>query len=699
MSTDTRRRHTAQGPASRTRGVTTDPRSRRGETATSARSHARRDPSVVDTTKSATSNARATQTTRAKTAPRSATTAQRNQKPVNRGQQVPDRSPRPLQKRLKATKRPKRTKQPAGINLTFRAGDTRRRLVAVFVISVLLFAAVIARVAFLQTAGSDSLVAAGKAQRVSESILYAPRGTIFARDGGELVMSVPSSTLIANPKLVTDPAGVAALLGMMLQLRPEKQQSLLAAFTAKEKSFLYIARQIDDDLANSVVALNLSGIEVLREDKRIMPSGEVGRSLLGRTDIDGIGTAGVELLYNEELTGVNGERVRERDAEGRSIPGSGATTTNAVPGDDLILTLDRSLQFQVEQALIARVSELSAEGGAVVVMDTATGEIYAVANVSRGDDGVVAVTSANLAAVEPFEAGSVAKVFSLAAVVDTGVATPDRVISVPGRIVYDKGTPWEHTINDAEPHGTQPMSLRDIIVHSSNIGTLLLTDEVGTERFGSYLESFGFGRKTALNFPDESVGIYKPASEWEGTEKQSHSYGYGYSVTALQLTAAVNTVANGGVYVAPKLVAATIGADGEVTDTAPSATHTVVQPTTAATMTDMMTDVVCDPAGTGNGAQIPDISVAGKTGTAYKVRDDKTYGGAGNRAYRASFVGFFPANAPKVTVLVTIDEPDPTSNDRFGGKAAAPLFATIATAAIHELQITPSPGDTGCTAG
>ena len=265
--------------------------------------------------------------------------------------------------------------------------------------------------------------------------------------------------------------------------------------------------------------------------------------------------------------------------------------------------------------------------------------------------------------------------------------------------MYDKGTPWEHTINDAEPHGTQPMSLRDIIVQSSNIGTLLLTDEVGTERFGSYLESFGFGRKTALNFPDESVGIYKPASEWEGTEKQSHSYGYGYSVTALQLTAAVNTVANGGVYVAPKLVAATIGADGEVTDTAPSATHTVVQPTTAATMTDMMTDVVCDPAGTGNGAQIPDISVAGKTGTAYKVRDDKTYGGAGNRAYRASFVGFFPANAPKVTVLVTIDEPDPTSNDRFGGKAAAPLFATIATAAIHELQITPSPGDTGCTAG
>ncbi len=604
------------------------------------------------------------------------------------------RRSRPLQKRAK--KAPSR-RQPAGFTVSFRAGEPRRRLVAVFVLSVLLFGAVVARVAFLQTAGSDSLVAAGKAQRVSEAVLHATRGTIFARDGGELVMSVPSSTLIANPKLVTDPTGAISVLASMLALTPEKQQSLLAAFTAKDKSFVYIARQIDDELADAVMALDLSGIDRLREDKRIMPSGEVGRSLLGRTDIDGNGIAGVELLYNDQLTGVDGERVREHDAKGRSIPGSGTTTTEPVPGDDLVLTLDRSLQFQVEQALLQRVSDLKAKGGAVVVMDTATGEIYAIANVSRNDDGTVAVTSANLAAVEPFEPGSVAKVFSLSAVVDTGVANPDTTISVPGRIVYDKGTQWEHTINDAEPHDTEPMSLRDIIVHSSNIGTLLLTDEVGTERFGSYLESFGFGQKTALDFPDESAGLFKPASEWQGTEKQSHSYGYGYSVTALQLVAAVNTVANGGVYVAPKLVRATIGADGEVTDTAPSATHTVIQPSTAATMTDMMKDVVCD--GTGKDARLDDISVAGKTGTAYKVQDDNTYGAAGTRAYRASFVGYFPADAPKVTILVTIDEPDPTSNDRFGGKAAAPLFSTIATAAIHELQITPTPGDTGCPAG
>ena len=567
---------------------------------------------------------------------------------------------------------------------------------AVFVVSVLLFLAVVARVAFLQTVGSDSLVAAGKAQRVSEAVLHAPRGTIFARDGGELVLSVPSSTIIANPKLVTDPTGVAATLTSMLQLSTEKQQQLLQAFTVKEKSFVYVARQIDDDLAASVMALGLAGVDSLREDKRIMPSGEVGRSLLGRTDIDGIGIAGLELQYNDQLTGTDGERVREHDAKGRSIPGSGATTTEPIPGDDLVLTVDRSLQFQVEQALVARVEQLKAKGGAVVVMDTDTGEIYAIANVKRNDDGTVTVTSANLAAVEVFESGSVAKVFSLASVVDTGAASPDTTIEVPGKMVFGEGTEWEQTIYDAKPHDTMPMSLREIIVQSSNIGTLLMTGRVGTERFGRYLENFGFGQKTALDFPDESAGFLNPASQWEGTEKVTTSYGYGYNVTAVQLAAAVNTVANNGVYVAPKIVKATIGADGTVTDTAPAATHEVLQPSTASTMTDMMTDVVCD--GTGKDARIPGISVAGKTGTAYKTQGNSYIGVNGERLYRATFVGYFPAKAPQVTILVTIDEPDPTSEDRFGGKAAAPLFASIATSAIHELQIVPTPGDTGCPA-
>lgn len=566
---------------------------------------------------------------------------------------------------------------------------------------MLLFLAVIGRVAFLQTAGSEALLAAGKAQRVSESVLIAERGTIFARDGGELALSVSSSTLFADPRLVVDASGTVAVLGTMLNLSAEKQQSLLESFTTKERSFVYIIRQIDDDLAETILALDLPGVAALHEDKRIMPTGAVGRSVLGITDIDGVGLAGVELQYNELLTGRDGERVREHDKDGRSIPGSGATTIDPVPGDDLVLTLDRSFQFTVEQALIARVSELSAFGGTVIVMDTETGAIYAIANVQRtpiaadGSGGDVEVTSGNLAAVEPFEPGSVAKVFSLAAVIDTGAAAPDTVIDVPGYIIYDKGTAWEEKITDAVPHDLQPMSLRDIIVNSSNIGTVMMTEKVGYERFGSYLEAFGFGTKTALGFPDESAGIFRPPSEWQGTERVNPAYGYGYSATSLQLVAAVNTVANGGMYVAPQLLMATLGVDGQIIQADPSPTHEVLSSSTAATMTSLMTDVVCY--GTGKLAQLPGLSVAGKTGTAYKS-EDGTYGEAGSRKYRASFVGFFPAQAPRVTILVTIDEPDPTSQDRFGGTAAAPLFTTVATAAIHELLITPPPSDTGCPA-
>lgn len=593
-------------------------------------------------------------------------------------------------------KAPKARRSQRAIVLHLRAGDHRRRLRVVFVVSLILFGLVIGEVVYLQTAGSESLRAAGLAQRVRESVLHAQRGTIFARDGGELALSVPSSTIIANPKLVTDSTGTAGVLTSLLGLTPEKEQSLVAAFTAKEKSFVYVARQVDDDVADTVMALNLAGVDVIAEDKRIMPSGEVGRSVLGRTDIDGVGTGGLERQYDDLLTGTDGERVREQDRNGLSIPGSGTTTQDPIPGTDLVLTLDRSLQFQVEQALLARVDEVKAAGGTVVVMDTNTGEIYSIANVKRDEDtGIAAVTSANLAAVEAFEPGSVAKVFSLSAVVDSEVANPDTVIDVPGRMVFNKNTQWEQTVKDAELHDTKPMSLRDIIVHSSNIGTLLLTEQVGDERFGEYLQGFGFGETTALGFPDESAGQLKPFDEWQGSEAATMSYGYGYTTTSLQLAAAVNTVANGGTYVAPKMLMATIGADGEVTETPASTTRRVIDPDSAATMVDMMTDVVCT--GTGKDARLDDITVAGKTGTAYKVQDG-TYGEDGSRAYRASFVGFLPAAAPQVTILVTIDEPDPTTNDRFGGKAAAPLFATVATSVIHELAITPTPGDTGCAA-
>ena len=297
---------------------------------------------------------------------------------------------------------------------------------------------------------------------------------------------------------------------------------------------------------------------------------------------------------------------------------------------------------------------------------------------------------------------------------------------VPGFLTYKpfnkSDEKWKFKIRDAEPHNEEPMSLRDIIVHSSNIGTVLMTEGLGTLKFGRYLHEFGFGSTTGLGLPGESAGIMRPAADWQATEKVTPRYGYGYAATSLQLVAAVNTIANGGVYVAPRLVLSTIDADGQTHDAPPSPSHEVVTPQTAATMTSMMKDVVCY--GTAKYAKVPGMSVAGKTGTALLKPTAKPalqtgekpavtpavnptgetnppantdyQADDGTKEYYSTFVGYFPADNPQVTILVSIDRPDPTNQDHLGGKAAGPLFSTLATIAMHELRVSPSPNDTGC---
>jgi cell division protein FtsI (penicillin-binding protein 3) len=583
----------------------------------------------------------------------------------------------------------------------FKPGNTSRRLIALFVVSALALVAVLVRVVLLQTVEADQLRAVGYDQRTSESVLPATRGSILDRDGTELAISVPATTVFADPRLVADPQATAAAVGALLGASPERIAKLAAQLADRTRGFVYVARQLDDGLAQAVLGLGLAGVSSYREDTRIMPSGDVGRSIIGRTDPDGRGLGGLEEQFDELLTGVPGQRIREHDTEGRSIPGSGTTTVQPQPGDDLVLTVDRSLQFQAEQSLLRRVQTLNAQGGTVVVMDTATGEIYAMANVQRDDStGIAEVTSANLAAVAPNEPGSVAKVFSVAAAIDQGAVTPDTTFDVPGKWTFDKGSKkYERTIEDAFPHDTMPMSIRDILVKSSNIGTLLAAKQIESSTLEQYLRGFGLGEPTGLKFPDESTGQLDPSTEWSGSKRSTVSYGYGFSATSVQLVAAVNTVANGGVFVGPKLVRSVIGADGELTASDPSPTRRVLEPTTATAMVSMMTDVVC--AGTATKAQLDGISVAGKTGTSRKVQPDADptdpyVAKDGTRSYYATFVGFFPAQAPRVTILASIDQPDPSTRDRFGGTAAAPLFAEVAEAAIHELQITPTPGDTGC---
>jgi cell division protein FtsI (penicillin-binding protein 3) len=270
------------------------------------------------------------------------------------------------------------------------------------------------------------------------------------------------------------------------------------------------------------------------------------------------------------------------------------------------------------------------------------------------------------------------------------LVTPDTSYVVPWRKQY-----YDDLLKDSHEHPDEVMSVARILTESSNIGTIFVQQEMGRERHREYMAAFGLGSKTALDFPGESPGILKQPEDLWGSERVTVAYGQGVSSTSLQLVAAINTIANRGTYVAPKLLKATVGPDGSVTETEPSESRPVVSEQAAIQTTEMMRNVVCS--GTATLAQVDGLSIAGKTGTAFKAADNGTYYDEnGERIYYASFVGFFPAEDPQVTVLVSVDEPPAGTNDRFGGTAAAPVFAELAPTLIHELGIVPTPGAAAC---
>jgi len=548
------------------------------------------------------------------------------------------------------------------------------------------------RVVLLQTVQRDGYFAASVEQRTRVNILRAARGVIFDRNGNELALSVPSTTVYADPRGMTDIPGVVRGLSVALAYTPEQEARLLATLSKPGSKFSYIARGLTKENAQTLLGLGLPGVYSYTEPARQVEGGVAG-AVIGRTDPDGLGTSGLEKQFNKILTGVDGKGIREVDENGRSIAGAQSTTVAPVPGDDIVLTLDKNIQFQTDTALLDRVGQLSAKGGTAIVMNTTTGQVYAMSNVRRNAAGSAVLASGNFAAVEAYEPGSVAKVFSVSAALNDGAVTPETVLQVPGAIVVDN-----FPIRDAWPHPTMDMSVRTIVSESSNIGTLMTAEKISSNSLHDYLYAFGFGQKTGLDYPGESRGTLRPANKWRGTEKVTVSYGYGMAVTPLQMIAGVNTVANKGTYVAPQLVSATIDKAGKRHPVPESVTRSVLKPETAVVMTDILRESICT--GTGELAQVKGMEIAGKTGTGYKVQSNGTYStDTGGRKYFASFVGYFPAANPQVTMLISIDEPDASSRDRFGGTAAATVFARLVPGVMHELGIQATGSGTGCKAG
>jgi cell division protein FtsI/penicillin-binding protein 2 len=541
----------------------------------------------------------------------------------------------------------------------------------------LAFLLIAAKLADIQGLSAARYAAMGISQRLRSVVLPAARGAIFDRNGRELALSLDQPTIWANPHLVTDPRQEAQVLSPLLGLPVADLEDRMS----RSAGFVYLARKVDPALADRVKALKLPGIFFLNEPKRFLPSGSLALPLLGQVGTDNNGLSGLELQYDKELSGRPGKLLVEEDPRGGEIPGGLHRYQASQPGDDLVLTIDQSLQYQAEQALAAQIQASGAHGGMAVVMQTDTGDIMAMANLvasSNGTDPPQPAPSAT-ALTNVYEPGSVNKLITVSAALQEGVVVPSDHLTVPDTISVAGDV-----FHEAEAHPTSRWSVTDIVANSSNVGAIEIGEKLGKDRLNKYLRAYGFGAPTDLDFPGESAGLMLDPANWYSTSIATVPIGQGVAVTAMQMISAYNAIANGGIYVAPRLVEATVDGHGRQYAAPPSPEHRVVSAETAREMTVMLDEVVR--VGTGTKAAISGYTVAGKTGTARKPQGGQYLPGA----YVSSFAGFVPAQHPAFTAMVVLDQPSPAF--MYGGDVAAPVFAQISKYALRELRIPPPPG-------
>ena len=529
----------------------------------------------------------------------------------------------------------------------------------------------------LQFRQAERIVAWGEDHRIRTTHTMGLRGDILDRSGEPLATSLQWATVYADPSRIDDPLAEARALAPVLGI----EVTPLAQKISVPGQFVYIQRQVPPERAEKVDALELQGIRTRPEARRVYPLGRIATEVVGSVSLDHNGTSGLELLYDELLQGTPGSVVREEFPGGRSVPGGHSESIPAVDGSDLRLTIDRLLQFEAARILSDQVRETGAQGGVIVVSRPATGEILAMSTATRDGDGEVITGTENKALTWAFEPGSVLKGLTFSAVLDSGLATPATTRPVPDRL-----TIHDSEFTDYSAHPTRDYSLRDIVVESSNIGTILWSNRLGATGLYEYLRRFGLGQTTGLGLFGESPGLLQPVSGWSGTSLATIAIGQGVSVTPLQLLLAFNTIANDGVYVPARIVAEVIAPDGTSTTPQPTTSARRVMSTTAAAhMRRILRDVVAN--GTGKRAEVENYEVAGKTGTALKPHPDGGYEDeAGNYRYVAAFAGFAPASDPQLSVVVLIDEPTTTI---YGGSAAAPAFAELAQIALRRLVVPP----------
>ena len=565
----------------------------------------------------------------------------------------------------------RRRRPPAGARAKGPIRAHPRRVRLLVGVAVVLLGLLAVRAVWLGTVRAGDLSARGVQQNRFEADLPAQRGSIQARNGADLAIDRLAVDVTATPYLVTDPKGTAAQLGPAIERDPNE----LANALSQPGGYVVLARNVPPSLADRAKKLDLAGIAFSDTWQRFYPGGPQASQLIGLTGDTHEGISGVERELDAPLTGTPGHRVEVRDLLGNSI--QMLEDREPVEGENVQLTIDPTIQDRVERTLAATREQYGARSATGIVMDPRSGAVLAMATVPRFNPNrrttINPALERNRPVTDTFEPGSTFKVVTMAAALEDRKVLPGTTFALPTTI-----TRYDRTLRDAHERPAVTLSASEILAQSSNIGTVLIAERVGAERLQAWIERFGFGSPTGIDFPGEVDGLVLPLERWSGTSIINIPIGQGVGVTLAQLTRVYAAIANGGRLVAPYLVDRVGGAPVEH----PSGRQIMTR-RTARTLDRMLRGVV-SPDGTGSLAQVEGYQVAGKTGTANKI--DPETGEYSSLLYTSSFVGYVPASNPQLVISVVVDEP---GGGYYGGEVAAPAFEDIAAFSLQTLNIAP----------
>jgi cell division protein FtsI (penicillin-binding protein 3) len=574
----------------------------------------------------------------------------------------------------------------------WRVGDVRLALIGF--VFVLIWVGIGFRLVDVQALNADAYAERGFDQRVRREALPSIRGSVLDREYNAIATTVDALVVLADPTLVTDDAEAARLLAPMVD-KPEED---LAEAFASDGRYYVVQRGLTgtdaDEVREFVRANEIEGIFFATEPKRIYPFGALASQLVGFVRVDdGTGLEGLEYRYDELLGGEPGQQIIERDPYGNPIPQGQYIVDPPLHGSDLVLTVDSEIQFAAEEALTDALVDTGATSGTVVVLDVETGGVLAMANAPSFDPNdrrfVESSVFRNGAVGAVYEPGSTLKVVTIAAAIEEGIVEPSTVFDVPAEYVIPL-EPEPKVYEDVGHDETEEMSVGEIVARSSNVGTIIIQALLGNELHHQYLSAFGLGRATG-EFPAESAGSLEDASDWcASTCGPSTAIGYRVGVTPLQMASVFAAIANDGVWMQPHVVDAIVHPDLTVDEYEP-VSRPVVSAETAKIMQRLLMGVVVSDNGTGWRAAVDGYTVGGKTGTTEKYLPDE---GAYSETDRiASFIGMAPITDPRIVVAVVLDSPSGEDEDgadlKFGGVSAAPVFAAVTQAALHDLGVPP----------